>query len=142
MSPELPGFFCIQKYMAALLTQDINIYMITGLFLFTGSMHFITPGFFLKIMPDYIPYHKAMVFWSGIAEIAGAVGFFIPFFRLYTAWGLILLLLAVFPANIEMFLKARRKRGFVLFTWLTLLRLPFQPLMIWWVFVTAELGIK
>lgn len=123
--------------MDTLLSQDINIYLISGLFLFTGSMHFIKPGIFIKIMPDYVPHHKAMVFWSGVAEVAGSIGFLIPELRIYAAWGLIALLVAVFPANIDMFLKARKRRGFVLFTWLTLLRLPLQPVMIWWVFVTA-----
>ncbi len=120
--------------MDTLLSQDINIYLFAGLFLFTGTMHFIKPDVFIRIMPDYIPFHNAMVFWSGVAEVAGGIGYLFPEMRFFAAWGLIILLLAVFPANIDMFLKARKRRGFDLFTWITLLRLPIQPVLIWWVF--------
>ena len=90
-------------------------------------------------MPDYIPYHKAMVFWSGVAEILGGLGIMIPFTRAYAGWGLILLLLAVFPANIDMFIKAYQKHGMTSYTWITLLRLPLQFALIYWVFWAAQL---
>ncbi len=90
---------------------------------------------YLRIMPDYIPHHKAMVFWSGLFEVIGGVGLLIPFVRYQAAWGLILLLIAVFPANIDMFVKAFQKQGFSsLYTWGTLLRLPLQFVLIYWVY--------
>jgi|TARA_R110001599_G_scaffold24835_3_gene89331 uncharacterized membrane protein len=101
----------------------------------------VNPGFFLKIMPNYIPNHKALVFWSGVAEVLGGIGVLIPFSKTYAAWGLILLLIVVFPANIDMFLKAYQKQGWSLYTVLTLLRLPLQFLLIYWVYWAAELKI-
>jgi uncharacterized membrane protein len=92
-------------------------------------------------MPDYIPNHKAMVLISGIAEILGGIGILIPYTRTYAAWGLILLLIAVFPANIDMFIKGYQKQGFSLYTWLTLLRLPLQFILIYWVYWAAELKL-
>ncbi len=82
-----------------------------------------------------------MVFWSGVAEVLGGIGVLIPFSKTYAAWGLILLLIAVFPANIDMFLKAYQKQGWSLYTVLTLLRLPLQFLLIYWVYWAAELKI-
>jgi len=92
-------------------------------------------------MPAYLPYHKALVLISGIAEILGGIGIMIPFFRTYAGWGLILLLIAVFPANIEMFIKAYQKQGLSLYTWLTIARLPLQFALISWVYWAAELKI-
>lgn len=82
-----------------------------------------------------------MVFWSGVAEVLGGIGILIPFTKTYAAWGLILLLIAVFPANIDMFLKAYQKQGWTLYTSLTLLRLPLQFVLIYWVYWSAELKI-
>ncbi len=90
-------------------------------------------------MPDYIPYHKAMVMISGIAEVLGGIGIMIPFSKTYAGWGLVLLLIAVFPANIDMFFKAYQKQGFTLYTSLTLARLPLQFLLIYWVYWAADL---
>lgn len=104
------------------------------LFILAGILHFLKPEFFEKIMPDYLPWHKSLVLISGFFEIAGGVGLMIPSVQTYAAWGLIFLLLTVFPANIEMFRKAWRKHGFTLYTWLLLLRLPLQFVLIAWVY--------
>ena len=81
------------------------------LFISIGIYHFVNPGFFIKIMPNYIPNHSAMVFWSGVAEILGGIGIMVSFSKIYAGWGLILLLIAIFPANLDMFIKAYQKQG-------------------------------
>ena len=63
------------------------------------------------------------------------------FLKPYAGWGLILLLIAVFPANIDMSLKAYQKHGLTLYTWLTLLRLPLQFVLIYWVYWATELKL-
>lgn len=90
-------------------------------------------------MPDYIPNHKAMVFWSGIFEVLGGIGIMIPTTKTFSAIGLALLLVAVFPANIAMFRKSYKKKGATFFTFATLLRLPIQFWLIYWVLASAEL---
>lgn len=117
-----------------------HVYLIGGMFILAGSLHFLIPGMYMKIMPDYIPNHKAMVFWSGVFEVLGGIGIMIPFSKTISAIGLILLLVAVFPANLDMFRKAWKKRGFSLFTLATLIRLPVQFWLIYWVYVAAGLG--
>ena len=67
-----------------------------------GILHFKNTGFYLKIMPPYIPYPLAMIYISGVAEIAGGVGLLIPLVRRAAAWGVVALLIAVFPANLYM----------------------------------------
>ncbi|MEP1152675.1 MAG: hypothetical protein ABJI69_08480 [Balneola sp.] len=101
----------------------------------------MNPDFFVKIVPSYIPHQKLMVLISGIAEILGGIGIMLPFSKTLAGWGLILLLIAVFPANIDMFLKAHQKQGFSTYTVLTLARLPLQFVLIYWVYWAAELKL-
>ncbi|MEQ1646165.1 MAG: MauE/DoxX family redox-associated membrane protein, partial [Pyrinomonadaceae bacterium] len=72
------------------------------LFIAAGVNHFVDPEFYLSIMPPYLPWHNGLVIISGIAEIVLGVGLLIPQVSRYAAWGLIVLLIAVFPANLQM----------------------------------------
>ena len=95
---------------------------------------------FLRIVPSWIPNPQAAVFWSGIAEIAGAIGLLIPQTRVWAAYGLIALLVGVFPANVKMLLDARASGASALYVALLWVRLPLQPLLIWWVWKAAIAG--
>lgn len=100
--------------------------------LVAGIMHFIKPQPFLKIMPDYVPYHKLMVFASGIVEILGAFLLLFKQTQIFGAYLCIALFFAVFPANIEMakdFYQSQNK-----YLWLAILRLPLQIILIWWAY--------
>lgn len=68
-----------------------------------GITHFVNPGFFLRIMPPYLPFHLELVYLSGVFEIALGTLLLIPRFSRFAAWGIIALLIAVFPANIYLF---------------------------------------
>ncbi len=67
-----------------------------------GSLHFIKPAPYLRIMPPYIPWHAVIVRVSGAFEILGGVGLLVSATRRAAAWGLVALLIAVFPANLYM----------------------------------------
>ena len=67
-----------------------------------GVMHFLSPEFFLAIMPPSLPYHEAAVAISGVFEIIGAVGLLFQRTRRMAGIGLFVLTLAVSPANIYM----------------------------------------
>lgn len=99
-------------------------------FVAAGVMHFVIPAFYLAMMPPWVPAHALMVQVSGVAEIAGGVGLLVPALRRAAGIGLILLLLAVFPANIQMLLNARAAGSPELALWL---RLPLQVVFLWWV---------
>ncbi len=64
--------------------------------------HFFLADFFIAIMPDYLAYHRELVFVSGLFELLGAIGILAPATRVLAGYGLILLSVAVFPANINM----------------------------------------
>jgi len=102
-------------------------------FVFAGAMHFVTPRTYRRIMPPWVPAHKAMVCASGVAEIAGGAGMLSPSRRRLAGWWLIATLVAVFPANLHMALNAEDYPdlpggGPVLWA-----RLPFQGVFIAWV---------
>lgn len=102
-----------------------------GLFILGGVAHFATPETYMKIMPPYLPYHRELVLISGAFEIALGVALMVPRTTRVAAWGLILLLVAVFPANVFMYQHAER---FGISPTLLLLRLPLQGLLILWAY--------
>lgn len=102
-------------------------------YIFAGIMHFVRPAFFLKIVPPRLPYPKAIVYSSGVAEIVLGVLLFPLATRSLAAWGVILLLLAVFPANIYQFLA--KGAGMKIPMWALALRLPLQFVLMYWAYL-------
>lgn len=114
----------------------IALYVMGILYVLAGVNHFKNPKFYLKIMPPYIPAHKLMVDLSGIAEVVLGLGLMFPVTRSWAAIGVILLLIAVFPANIYMLTEKLAKRKFrkipVGFLWF---RLPLQLGLMYWAYL-------
>ncbi|MCP9496208.1 MAG: DoxX family protein [Pyrinomonadaceae bacterium MAG19_C2-C3] len=105
------------------------------LFIVAGILHFTHTDFYLLIMPPYLPFHRALVYLSGAFEIAGGVGLIIPRTKKAASYGLIALLLAVFPANIYMATDDVSINGNRFSPLLLWLRLPLQFILIalvWW----------
>jgi uncharacterized membrane protein len=102
-------------------------------FAFAGVLHFLKPANYMKIMPPYVPWHLAMVYLSGAAEIAGGLGLLIPPLRRSAALGLVALLIAVFPANIYMATNPVEAGTASLPAAALWGRLLLQPVLIWWV---------
>lgn len=107
-----------------------------------GVMHFVRPEFYLPMMPHYLPWHLELVYLSGLAEILLGIGVLIPATRVLAAWGIILLLIAVFPANIHIALYdvplGSATEGAGIWNWV---RLPFQFVFLvwaWWYTGDAE----
>lgn len=71
-------------------------------FVLAGINHFRDPDVYLAMMPGYLPAHDVLVAASGVLEIAGGVGVLVPRLRSRIGWGLVALLVAVFPANLHM----------------------------------------
>jgi uncharacterized membrane protein len=112
--------------------KNILKYVLASAFVLAGTNHFINPAFYLKIMPPALPFPLFLVYLSGVFEIALGVLLLIPKFTKFAAWGLMLLLIAVFPANIYMALYAERFPEFsqTAIYW----RLPLQFVLIAWSF--------
>jgi len=109
-----------------------HLYFMSALYLLAGLNHFRNPRLYLKIIPPFFKNPKIINRLSGIAEIILAIALCVPEWTAYAAWGIILLLLAVFPANIHMFLNKKASLG--LPQWFLLLRLPLQFLLIFWAY--------
>lgn len=71
-------------------------------FIFVGVLHFLQTSFFESAVPPYVPHPTAMVVISGVFEILGGIGVLIPKLKKWGGIGLILLLAAVYPANVHM----------------------------------------
>ncbi|MFQ5698808.1 MAG: DoxX family protein [Myxococcota bacterium] len=93
-----------------------------------GLMHFVNRDFYLALVPAYLPWHSGIVAVSGVAEIGLGLALLVPRLRTAAAWGLIALLIAVFPANIYAAGRGIPGAG----GWL---RLPVQGLFLAWAWV-------
>lgn len=113
-------------------TKLVMKWLLALLFVAAGVNHFVKPDFYVKIMPPYLPWHYELVLVSGVFEVLGGVGLLVPKVRRAAAWGLIALLIAVFPANLHM---AFHPEAFPEIppaaAWG---RLPFQALFILWAY--------
>ena len=100
-------------------------------FIFAGVMHFVIPRAYAAIVPPQLPNRRAVVYASGVAEIAGGAGVLHPRTRKAASLWSVATLLAVFPANIHMALHPERyERVPPIGLWA---RLPLQFLCAWWV---------
>ncbi len=113
--------------------KRILLWLMGLAYMFTGFMHFYRPDFYVPMMPPYIPWHEAMVFLSGVAELVLGVAVLIPTTRKLAAWGLIVLLIAILPANIHIAVHNvpvfGASEGPGLAAWV---RVPFQAVLIAW----------
>jgi uncharacterized membrane protein len=113
--------------------KRIALFLLSAFFVFAGVSHFTNEAFFVRIVPPWLPYPLLMVQLSGVAEIAGGLGVLVPQWRRAAGWGLIALLVAVYPANVEMALFPERFPDTT--PALLYARLPFQLLFgvwTWW----------
>ncbi len=84
-------------------------------------------------MPSYLPAHLELVYLSGLLEILGGIGVVLSPTRQWAGYGLIVLLIAVFPANLYMAMNPD-KFADIVSAWPLYARLPLQCLLIWWTF--------
>ena len=107
-------------------------------FVLAGAMHFVIPRTYERIVPPYLPAQRALVYASGVAEVAGGVGLMAPAARRGAGWWLVATLLAVFPANVHM---ARHPEQFPAVPGgarALRARLPVQALFVAWVLSAAR----
>ncbi len=107
-------------------------YLLAIFFILAGVNHFFNSDFYLKMMPPYLPWHRLLVDLSGVFEIGLGIMVLVPSLASIAGWGLIALLVAVFPANIHMALHPDLFPGISpTALWL---RLPFQAMLIAWAY--------
>ena len=109
-----------------------SVVVLAVAFVGAGVLHFVRPHVFEAIVPPYLPAPRLLVLVSGAAEVLGGVGLLVPAVRPWAGWGLVALLVAVFPANVYMATAAERFAG-VAPAWALWARLPLQAVLIGWV---------
>jgi uncharacterized membrane protein len=110
----------------------VTRWLLGGLFVVAGINHFVSTRFYVGIMPPYLPWHLELVYISGIAEVALGILLMVRRLAVRAAWGLIALLVAVFPANVHMAMHPEPYPSLpAAALWL---RLPLQGLLIAWAY--------
>jgi uncharacterized membrane protein len=108
--------------------------LLSAFYLLAGVIHLVRPAPFLTIMPAWVPAPEAVVLWTGVAEILGAIGLVQPFsprLRRAAGWGLALYALCVWPANINHFIMDMGRADGGLGLAYHIPRMIAQPVIIW-----------
>lgn len=109
------------------------LWVMAVFYAFGGVNHLANPTVYLPMMPPYLPYHLELVYLSGVAELVLGIGVLVSSVRALAAWGIILLLIAIFPANVHIAVNNiplfGATEGLGLWNWV---RLPFQAVFILW----------
>ncbi len=106
-----------------------------AMYIVAGVMHFVKPKMYMRIMPRYLPSHKALVYLSGLAEILLGIGLCIPALKTISIYGIIAML-AVFLL-VHFYMLSGKKAAAGIPKWILILRIPLQfGLMYWaWMYV-------
>jgi uncharacterized membrane protein len=114
-------------------TKAILLWVMGIFYVVAGLNHFLDPGFYAPMMPPYLPVHTALIYLSGVAEVVLGAAVLVPGLRPLAAWGIVLLLVAVFPANVHIALHdvplGGATEGAGVWNWV---RLPVQAVLIAW----------
>ena len=108
-------------------------YLMAFLYIFAGINHFRNPKMYIKIIPPFFTNPKLINILSGAAEVVLGLLLILPITSPFAAWGIIALLIAVFPANIFMYLN--KNVSFGLPKWILFVRLPLQIVLIFWAYL-------
>jgi len=114
----------------------IFLYVMALGYVIAGIIHFTHPAFYKKIMPLWLPYHFALIYISGVCEIVFGLLLLPEATRSIGAWLIIALLIAIFPANIQMAINYWNRNNPYL--WIAIARLPLQILLIWWAWIYTK----
>lgn len=119
-------------------TRTISRWVLTVFMVAAGINHFASPAPYVGMVPAQLPAPLALVYVSGVAEILGGLGLILPATRRLAAWGLIALLIAVFPANLNMAMNHLPLGARHVPAWALWARLPLQLVFIWWASLFAR----
>lgn len=118
------------------MVKKSTLYIMALLYILAGINHFIHPETYMKIMPPWLPSPAFLVALSGVIEIILGILLIPNRTRRFAVWGIIALLIAVFPANIQMAMDYYHSQDPNL--WIAILRLPIQILLIWWAYIYKD----
>ena len=112
--------------------------VLAALFVVAGVLHFVFPAMYLTVMPPQLPFPLTLVYVSGALGIACGLGILHPRTRRIAGIGLMLLLLAMWPANFQMLFNTRAAGAPAWQELLLWLRLPLQIVLMLWVWKATK----
>tara|TARA_B100001559_G_scaffold320172_1_gene331543 strand:+ start:1514 stop:1915 length:402 start_codon:yes stop_codon:yes gene_type:complete len=121
-------FYLNKNYMKKNHIKPVSIIVMSWFYISAGLSHFINVNWFLQIVPPYLPIKLELVYLSGLFEVTLGIMLIVPSLRYYAGWGLILLLIAVYPANI--YVAQTNGAAMNISALVAWIRLPFQFLFI------------
>ena len=114
-----------------------HLYVMAGLYVLAGLMHFVRPKMYHRIIPDYLPYSKFLVYLSGVAEIVLGIALCFDATRRLSSFGILLMLAAFLP--VHFFMLSNKKAAMGLPKWVLVLRIPLQFVLMYWAYSYASL---
>jgi uncharacterized membrane protein len=112
--------------------------LLGGVMLLSGVLHFAKPEPYVMMMPSYLPAHLALVYISGVAELVLGAAVFVPKLRALAGWGIIALLVAIWPANIWMATEGIQPPGMEMSPTGAWIRVALQPVFMLWAWAVTR----
>ncbi|MDY2587252.1 DoxX family protein [Winogradskyella aquimaris] len=111
----------------------LGLYIMAGMYILAGLMHFIKPKMYMRIMPSYLPNHKFLVLLSGIVEIVLGVALLFPETKAFAIYGIIAMLVIFLLVHFYMLSGEKASAGIP--KWILILRIPLQFLLMYWAYI-------
>jgi len=115
------------------MNEPIGLYIMAAVYIVAGIMHFIKPKVYIRVMPNYLPNPRALVFWSGIAEILLGIGLCLPALKTISIYGIIAMLIVFLLVHFYMLSSEKASAGIP--KWILILRIPLQFGLMYWAWV-------
>ncbi|WP_421807762.1 hypothetical protein [Flagellimonas sp.] len=112
-----------------------HLYLMAGMYIVAGIMHFVKPKMYMRIMPMYLPNHRLLVYLSGVTEIFLGIGVCFDATRTLSTFGIILMLAAFLPVHFYMLSSEKAAAGIP--KWILILRIPLQFFLMYWAYYYA-----
>lgn len=109
-----------------------HLYIMALIYILSGSLHFLKPEIYMRIMPRYLPAHRILIYLSGVVEIGFGIALCNNTTKNWAIYGIIAML-AVFLL-VHFYMLSSKKAGSGIPLWALILRIPLQFLLIWWAY--------
>jgi uncharacterized membrane protein len=115
------------------MNEPIGLYIMAGIYILAGLMHFINPKIYMRVMPRYLPNHKTLVYLSGIAEVLLGIGLCISELKVISIYSIIAMLIVFLLVHFYMLTGEKASAGIP--KWILVLRIPLQFVLMYWAFI-------
>jgi len=115
------------------MTMPWHFYFMVAVYVIAGIMHFARPKLYMRILPGYLPGHKFLVNFSGVAEIILGIALCFSMTKEIALYLIIAMLIFFLPVHFHMLFDKRASMG--LPKWMLALRIPLQFALMYWAYL-------